>query len=281
LMLIHAVGCGATCSASLEETCVDPEPASGEALLQSRTPVLATGKKPVVEEAATADSASLEEEQAQSAEVDGRPGDGVPPPAPPGSAGRGVLVPGRGDTPAPGGVLAPGRPPAPAGRGVLGRREGGRRTRPRWSGQQRGGRRNVLDRKMPRSFPSLEEEQAQTNTSSNVSAEVDGACDEKMRGNRNDGYRGCQTKTRSGKTCQAWAAQSPQQHSRTAANYPSKGLTQNYCRNPDGERSIWCYTTDSGTRWELCYPMSSPEKCEPTRRRRRNTDMGSRRRRSC
>ena len=26
----------------------------------------------------------------------------------------------------------------------------------------------------------------------------------------------------------------------------------NYCRNPDGERGLWCYTTDRKKRWELC-----------------------------
>jgi hypothetical protein len=26
----------------------------------------------------------------------------------------------------------------------------------------------------------------------------------------------------------------------------------NYCRNPDGEPGVWCYTTDTNVRWELC-----------------------------
>ena len=29
----------------------------------------------------------------------------------------------------------------------------------------------------------------------------------------------------------------------------------NYCRNPDGEPTIWCYTTDSRKRWEFCDPL--------------------------
>lgn len=29
----------------------------------------------------------------------------------------------------------------------------------------------------------------------------------------------------------------------------------NYCRNPDGVESIWCYTTDPKKRWELCKPI--------------------------
>ena len=71
-------------------------------------------------------------------------------------------------------------------------------------------------------------------------------------------YRGCQATTRSGYTCQAWSSQSPHRHSRTPANYPNSGLDSNYCRNPDGEPSIWCYTTDSSKRWEYCDPISAP-----------------------
>ena len=80
------------------------------------------------------------------------------------------------------------------------------------------------------------------------------ACDETMSGNGAN-YRGCQTTTRSGYTCQAWASQSPHSHTRTPANYPSSGLVSNYCRNPDGEPTIWCYTTDPNKRWELCEPL--------------------------
>jgi hypothetical protein len=63
---------------------------------------------------------------------------------------------------------------------------------------------------------------------------------ERLSGINGDGYRGCQNKTRSGFTCQAWSAQSPQPH---AYNTPelnnSSGLDANYCRNPDGEQGIW------------------------------------------
>ncbi|XP_051511661.1 plasminogen isoform X1 [Myxocyprinus asiaticus] len=65
-------------------------------------------------------------------------------------------------------------------------------------------------------------------------------------------YRGIISVTVSGKTCQNWASESPHKHSRTPKNYPCKGLEGNYCRNPDDERSPWCYTTDPETRWEYC-----------------------------
>ena len=65
-------------------------------------------------------------------------------------------------------------------------------------------------------------------------------------------YRGTIAKTVNGRTCQAWNSQSPQTHNRTPANYPTAGLDSNYCRNPDGEPSAWCYTTDPNVRWEFC-----------------------------
>lgn len=41
-----------------------------------------------------------------------------------------------------------------------------------------------------------------------------------------------------------------------AAGDKSKNLVGNFCRNPDGEDTIWCYTTDPDTRWELCDPIA-------------------------
>merc|ERR1719187_2788019 len=58
-------------------------------------------------------------------------------------------------------------------------------------------------------------------------------------------YKGKQTKTRSGKTCQKWSSMTPHM-----SRYPL--LPSNYCRNPDGEPSIWCYTTDPNKRWDYC-----------------------------
>ncbi|XP_056619762.1 plasminogen-like [Triplophysa dalaica] len=65
-------------------------------------------------------------------------------------------------------------------------------------------------------------------------------------------YRGTVSVTKSGKTCQSWASQTPHKHDITPDNYPCKGLKENYCRNPDNDRMPWCFTTDPKTRWEHC-----------------------------
>jgi len=76
-------------------------------------------------------------------------------------------------------------------------------------------------------------------------------CDETNIGD-GAGYRGCQTETISFKTCQRWDSQSPHGHSRTVEDYGDSDLRDNYCRNPDGEAQIWCYTTDPDDRWDFC-----------------------------
>ncbi|XP_033104035.1 uncharacterized protein LOC117106729 isoform X2 [Anneissia japonica] len=66
-------------------------------------------------------------------------------------------------------------------------------------------------------------------------------------------YRGLKNTTSSGKTCQKWTSQTPHSHTRGPENYPDSGLgDHNFCRNPDGELTAWCYTTDSSSRFELC-----------------------------
>ncbi|XP_078693730.1 uncharacterized protein LOC144923229 isoform X2 [Branchiostoma floridae x Branchiostoma belcheri] len=72
-----------------------------------------------------------------------------------------------------------------------------------------------------------------------------------LRGN-GASYRGTVSVTKTGRTCQRWDSQTPHEHERTPAWYPSSGLEGNYCRNPDGEETVWCYTTDPDERWELC-----------------------------
>merc|ERR1712166_1166950 len=84
-------------------------------------------------------------------------------------------------------------------------------------------------------------------------------CDESTPGKHEDGYRGCQSKTVSGRTCQKWTSQKVHKHTRTPENvkFAGKGLgDHNNCRNPDNEpNGIWCYTTDKSKRWEYCDPV--------------------------
>ena len=71
-------------------------------------------------------------------------------------------------------------------------------------------------------------------------------------------YRGRQSITRKGLTCQAWEAQEPHSHTRTADKHIGDGLEANYCRNPTDakvDESVWCYTTDPETRWDYCDPI--------------------------
>ncbi|XP_035661699.1 uncharacterized protein LOC118405953 [Branchiostoma floridae] len=78
-------------------------------------------------------------------------------------------------------------------------------------------------------------------------------------------YRGTVSVTESGRTCQHWDSQIPHGHDRTPANYPSSGLEQNYCRNPDGEPfGVWCYTTDPDQRWEYCDVPACSDTAVPT-----------------
>ena len=83
-------------------------------------------------------------------------------------------------------------------------------------------------------------------------------CNESISGKIENGYRGCQTKTKNGRTCQKWTSQF-HKHTRTPENpkFAGKGIgDHNYCRNPDGEpHGIWCYTTDPKKRWEYCDPL--------------------------
>lgn len=78
---------------------------------------------------------------------------------------------------------------------------------------------------------------------------------ELVRGDGSD-YRGQQTRTKGDVLCQAWASQEPNSHYITKDRYPDGGLDKNYCRNPDGNTSIWCFTMTpnaaSGLRWDFC-----------------------------
>ena len=86
-------------------------------------------------------------------------------------------------------------------------------------------------------------------------------CDETLRGRKDSGYRGCQRRTRSGKTCQRWSEQYPHKHTRGGNWFYGTDGDHNKCRNPDGEKTIWCYTIDPRSRWEYCDPL--PQTASP------------------
>ncbi|XP_061097463.1 plasminogen-like [Conger conger] len=75
-------------------------------------------------------------------------------------------------------------------------------------------------------------------------------------------YRGTKSRTKSGKTCQKWAATFPHVPNMTPEKFPAAGLDSNFCRNPDGDASgPWCYTTNSSKRWESCDIPDCNEEC--------------------
>ncbi|XP_061473818.1 hepatocyte growth factor-like protein isoform X2 [Rhineura floridana] len=70
-------------------------------------------------------------------------------------------------------------------------------------------------------------------------------------------YRGTQSVTEKGKTCQHWRSKFPHDHRFPLS--PHTGLEENYCRNPDGDKhGPWCYTTDPAVRHQSC----GIKKCE-------------------
>jgi len=65
-------------------------------------------------------------------------------------------------------------------------------------------------------------------------------------------YEGNVAKTVSGYKCQKWSEQKPHKH-----KFADQGK-HNFCRNPDGHKGVWCYTT-ARKRWEECdVPVCPP-----------------------
>lgn len=62
-------------------------------------------------------------------------------------------------------------------------------------------------------------------------------------------YTGTLNITYLGQKCQMWSSQTPHGHGGTGVQYGDV----NYCRNPDGENSPWCYTVDPDRRYEQCF----------------------------
>ena len=79
-------------------------------------------------------------------------------------------------------------------------------------------------------------------------------CNENFNGEKGQGYRGCRSKTKSGKSCRAWKTNSNEIGEVTVEKFNGKGLEggHNYCRNPNDESTIWCYTSDLVSSKEDC-----------------------------
>ena len=145
---------------------------------------------------------------------------------------------------------ASGGGPGPGGRGDARAASTGR------SNDSRDGNASVGERRREKGDEKKKPSRGDAQTSARAFASAEHPeCDETMYGARGAGYRGCQSVTRSGLTCQSWAAQTPHQHSLADESAgESAEAAKNHCRNPDGGDSIWCYTTDPNTRFDYCDP---------------------------
>ncbi|XP_042337692.1 plasminogen-like, partial [Plectropomus leopardus] len=73
-------------------------------------------------------------------------------------------------------------------------------------------------------------------------------------------YRGNISITENKHTCQRWDTQEPHSHVFNPSIHPEMHLVENFCRNPNGGRQPWCYTTDPSIQWEYCViPRCSSE----------------------
>ena len=62
-------------------------------------------------------------------------------------------------------------------------------------------------------------------------------------------YNGSLSTTSSGKTCQMWNVTNPPDIQSLGYDYV-RG--HNYCRDPDGDGLLWCFTTDPATLYDTC-----------------------------
>ena len=86
-------------------------------------------------------------------------------------------------------------------------------------------------------------------------------CVESMTGEGFD-YRGCQTKTVSGRTCQSWLTNTPHDTATVEDYLDPVAAFDGFCRNTKKPlapgKTIWCYTTDPDKRFEYCKPLDCP-----------------------
>ncbi|XP_070545633.1 plasminogen-like [Ptychodera flava] len=66
-------------------------------------------------------------------------------------------------------------------------------------------------------------------------------------------YRGRLFVTSKGDLCENWSSLDPSKFKVTPSTVPGKGLgDHNYCRNPNGETTPWCYTSSKSEKKERC-----------------------------
>jgi len=76
-------------------------------------------------------------------------------------------------------------------------------------------------------------------------------------------YRGTASQTSTGIKCQRWDLNFPNRVSRSVLKLISnRSIHSNYCRNFDGAREPWCYTTDKKVRWQYCSQIPTCNKGE-------------------
>ena len=65
-------------------------------------------------------------------------------------------------------------------------------------------------------------------------------------------YRGYKSIAEDGSTCLNWTITTSYRYTLNPMDYPDAGLgDHNYCRNPVGDPSTWCYVTENGF-WAYC-----------------------------
>ena len=83
-------------------------------------------------------------------------------------------------------------------------------------------------------------------------------------------YRGELSTTRSGLTCLAWNLLDRKVHTVTPDRFPESDISDhNYCRNPDSDKTIWCYTDPNTNNFDYCH---TPRVVEPVQSRNRSRE---------